>query len=147
MSKKYHPIYLLHVLFILALWGILFFSMFRYPHDLRSLPDARLFFGLTILGGLVAAVAFVFLRLGALAKDASAMYRRTAVGDGILLIAAVILGAAFWWAREQTLFLCAVLGSLVLLQTHVPLPEDEEFDPPEFKDHVPPAGQEPRGES
>ena len=137
MSKKYHPVYLLHVLFILASWAILFFSMFRFPQDMPVLTGPHLFYGLCIAGCLLCAVAFVFLRLGALAKDAPTMYRRTAVGDAFMLLSITALGSTFWMARDQTLFLCAVLGILVILQTHVPLPEDEEFDPPEFKENFP----------
>ena len=147
MSKQFHPVYLLHILFILALWGLVFFCMFRFPQSLPSLTDRRMFYACVAAGAMAAAVAFVFLRLGALSRDSAAMFRRTATGDAVLLASLGILGPAFWMARDQTLFLCALLGGLVILQTHVPLLDDEEFEPPGFQEHMPDPEREGAGES
>jgi hypothetical protein len=146
MSKKFHPVYLLHILFILVLWGLVFFCMFRFPQSLASLTNRRMFYACVAAGVAAAGVAFVFLRLGALVQEPAVMFRRAVVGDALLAGALGILGPVFWMARDQTLFLCALLGALIILQTHVPLLDDEEFEPPGFQEHVPDPAREGQDE-
>ena len=136
-TRQFHPVYLLHILFILVLWALVFFCIFRFPQSMPLLKDRAVFYTLTAFGIAAAGVAFIFLRLGALAANAAAMFRRTAMGDALLMAALGLLGTVFWVARDQTLFLCAFLGTLVILQTHVPLLDDEEFEPPGFPEQVP----------
>ena len=126
----------MHLLFILLLWTALIAAMF-YSHDpTRAHERARFQHRLRPDGG-AGIAALILLRIGALAMDPVRMFRRTAVGDLLLVLALAIAGPVFWLARDQILFLCALLGAVLMLQTHVPLLDDEDLDPPGLKDHLP----------
>jgi|GEM_PF-3031293 len=136
-SRKHHPVYLLHLLFILVLWTALIAAMFRFPMTAPALMSVRVFNIACGMAAVVAVAALILLRIGALSMDPSRMFRRTAAGDVLLLLALAISGPVFWLARDQTLFLCALLGAVLMLQTHVPLLDDEDLDPPGLKEHLP----------
>ena len=145
-ANKHHPVYLLHLLFILLLWTALIAAMFRFPITRPALMSVRAFNAACALALVAAAAALVFLRIGALSTDPARMFRRTAVGDLLLVLALGVAGPVFWLARDQVLFLCALLGAVLMLQTHVPLLDDEDLDPPGLKEHLPAASADPAKE-
>jgi hypothetical protein len=137
--KKHHPVYLFHLLFILLLWTGLFAAMFYFPMTAPAMMSVRIFNIACALAAALAAAALVLLRIGALSTDPARMFRRTAAGDLLLVLALGVAGPVFWLVRDQILFICALLGAVLILQTHVPLLDDEDLDPPGLKEHLPAA--------
>jgi hypothetical protein len=128
-----HPVYGVHVVFILLLWAAFFWAAFAFPPGPSAIRSARLFWGLVAAGLVPAAAGFVLLRRGGLAAEPGAMFRRTVWGDALTALALAVLLAVFWLTRDAMLFMTACLGGLVVLQTHVPFVDDEALDPPELK--------------
>jgi hypothetical protein len=128
-----HPVYGVHVLFIVGLWAAFLWAALAFPAGLSAIRSARLFWGLVAAGCLPAAAGFIFLRMGGLAAEPAAMYRWTARGDALLALALAVLLTVFRLSHDALLFMAACLGGLVILQTHVPFVDDEALDPPELK--------------
>lgn len=139
-KRRMHPVYGVHVFFIVSLWALVIWALFSFPVGLPAFRSARLFWGLVAAGCVPAAVGFVFLRMGGLAAEPGPMYRRTALGDALIALSLGILLPLFGAAFDRFLFMTACLGGLVILQTHVPFEDDESLDPPELKSILDEAG-------
>jgi len=128
-----HPVYGVHVFFIVSLWALFFWAVFAFPMGLPAFRSVRLFWGLVAAGCIPAAAGFVLLRMGGLAVEPAPMFRWTAWGDALLALALAVLLTVFGLTRDALLFMTACLGGIVILQTHVPFVDDEALDPPELK--------------
>lgn len=135
-----HPVYGVHVFFIVCLWAAFLWAVFSFPLDLPAFRAVRLLWGLVAAGCVPAAAGFVLLRKGGLAAEPGAMFRWTAWGDALMALSLAVLLGVFWFSRDHQLFETACLAGIVVLQTHVPFVDDEALDPPELKSILDEAG-------
>lgn len=128
-----NSLYLIHFFLIILLWFLFFiFFFFDIPNLNFSIPNLFFYFFL-LFGIFFYVLGFYFLRKGSLVEEEHKIFKFSKKGDLFLISGFIILFITFFLKRNPNLYLSLILGTLVILQTHFPLIEDESLYPEELK--------------
>lgn len=86
-----------------------------------------------MVGFFLISFGFFFLRKSSLSDDEKKMFKLARKGDFLLISGFLISFLSSFFYGNIDLSICITLATLIILQTHFPLVEDESFYPEELK--------------
>lgn len=87
-----------------------------------------------VLFGLLSGIpGTLFLRKSSLTDDEKRMFKYAKVGDLLLFLGFILLFSGFFIYGKIEISLGIILATLIILQTHFPLVEDDSLYPEEIK--------------
>lgn len=125
--------YLIHLFLILILW-ILFFYLFFFNQRIINFNYKKIYFYVFEgIGFIIWSLGFFFLRKSSLSDKEEKMFHFAKKGDLFLISGFLISFLTSFIYGYKNFSFGIILGTLIILQTHFPLVEDESLYPDEIK--------------
>lgn len=125
-------IYLIHIFLILLLWILFFYLFFLNNITLNLNYPKKYFYLFEIFGFFLWFLGLIFLRKSSLSNIEEKLFKFARKGDLLLFFGFLILFFVSFIYGKYNFSLGIVLATLIVLQTHFPLVEDESFYPEEI---------------
>lgn len=125
-------IYLIHIFLILLLWILFFYLFFLNNITLNLNYPKKYFYLFEIFGFFLWFLGLIFLRKSSLYSIEEKLFKFAKKGDLLLFFGFLILFFVSFIYGKYNFSLGIVLATLIVLQTHFPLVEDESFYPEEI---------------
>lgn len=126
-------IYLVHIFLILLLWILFFYLFFLNNITLNLNYPKKYFYLFGTFGFFLWLLGFIFLRKSSLSNIEEKLFKFSREGDLLLFFGFLVLFFVSFIYGNYEFSLGIVLATLIILQTHFPLIEDESFYPEELK--------------